>query len=61
MDEEDYKKPKKAIEIGSNIDNLSIDELSNYIKLLKQEINRVDNIKHKKYKALELAKDYFKN
>lgn len=60
MDEEDIIKPKKAQEIGSNLDDLSIDELLNYIKILKQEIARVKNVKQDKSKALELAKEYFK-
>jgi len=60
MDEEEINQQKKSIEIGDNLDDLSIDELENYIDLLKQEIERVKNIKYEKSKALELAKDYFK-
>ena len=60
MDEEDITQSKKNIEIGDNLDDISIDELVNYINILKKEIDRVENLKKKKSKALELAKDYFK-
>ena len=60
MDEEDITQSKKNIEIGDNLDDISIDELVNYINILKKEIDRVENVKNKKYKAMELAKDYFK-
>jgi len=60
MDEEGINQQKKNIEIGNNLDDLSIDELENYINLLKQEIDRVKNIKYEKSKALELAKGHFK-
>ena len=60
MDEEDISQSKKNIEIGDNLDDISIDELVNYINILKKEIDRVEDVKNEKYKALELAKDYFK-
>ena len=60
MDEEDITQSKKNIEIGDNLDDISIDELANYINILKKEIDRVENVKNKKSVALELAKDYFK-
>ena len=60
MDEEDITQSKKNIEIGDNLDDISIDELVNYINILKKEIERVENVKNKKSEALELAKDYFK-
>ena len=60
MDEEDITQSKKNIEIGDNLDDISIDELVNYINILKKEIDRVENVKNKKSIALELAKDYFK-
>ena len=60
MDEEDISQSKKNIEIGDNLDDISIDELVNYINILKKEIDRVENVKNKKSIALELAKDYFK-
>ena len=60
MDEEEINQQKKSIEIGDNLDDLSIDELENYIDLLKQEIDRVKNIIYEKSKALELAKGHFK-
>jgi uncharacterized small protein (DUF1192 family) len=41
MDEEEFIKPKNNIELGSNLDVLSVDELSEYIKNLQGEINRV--------------------
>ena len=60
MDEEDISQSKKNLEIGDNLDDISIDELVNYINILKKEIDRVENVKNKKSVALELAKDYFK-
>ena len=60
MDEEDISQSKNNIEIGDNLDDISIDELVNYINILKKEIDRVENVKNKKSVALELAKDYFK-
>ena len=38
MDEEEFIKPKNNIELGSNLDVLSVDELSEYIKNLQGEI-----------------------
>jgi uncharacterized small protein (DUF1192 family) len=60
MDEEEFIKPKDNIELGSNLDTLSVDELSEYIKDLQDEINRVEKLKNKKYEALDLAKSFFK-
>ena len=48
MDEEDITQSKKNIEIGDNLDDISIDELVNYINILKKEIDRVENVKNKK-------------
>jgi uncharacterized small protein (DUF1192 family) len=60
MDEEEFIKPKDNIELGSNLDTLSVDELSEYIKDLQEEINRVKKLKNKKYEALDSAKNFFK-
>ena len=60
MEEETFIKPKSNIELGANLDALSVDELSEYIKELQGEINRVKKLKNKKYEALDLAKNYFK-
>ena len=60
MDEEEFIKPKNNIELGSNLDTLSVDELSEYIKDLQGEINRVRKLKNSKYEALDLAKKFFK-
>ena len=60
MDEEDISQSKKNIEIGDNLDGISIDELVNYINILKKEIARVEDVKYEKSKALERAKNYFK-
>ena len=60
MDEEEFIKPKNNIELGSNLDVLSVDELSEYTKNLQDEINRVKKVKNKKYEALNLAKNFFK-
>ena len=60
MDEEEPIKPKNNIELGGNLDTLSVDELSEYIEELKIEIERVEKIKIQKYNALDLAKEFFK-
>ena len=60
MDEEEFIKPKNNIELGSNLDVLSVDELSKYIENLQNEINRVKKLKNKKYKALDSANNFFK-
>ena len=59
MDEETFIKPKNNIELGANLESLSVDELSDYIKNLQNEIKRVKNLKNKKYEALDLAKKIF--
>jgi uncharacterized small protein (DUF1192 family) len=60
MDEEELIKPKNNIELGGNLDILSVDELLEYIEELKIEIERVEKIKTQKYNALDLAKKFFK-
>ncbi len=60
MDEEEPIKPKNNIELGGNLDTLSVDELLEYIEELKIEIERVEKIKTQKYNALDLAKEFFK-
>jgi|TARA_B100000809_G_scaffold244913_1_gene271280 uncharacterized small protein (DUF1192 family) len=60
MDEEEPIKPKNNIELGGNLDTLSVDELLEYIEELKIEIERVEKIKIQKYNALDLAKEFFK-
>ena len=60
MDEEEPIKPKNNIELGGNLDTLSVDELLEYIEELKIEIERVEKIKTQKYNALDLAKKFFK-
>ena len=60
MNEEEFIKSKNNIELGSNLDVLSLDELSEYVEELKSEINRVEKLRGKKYKASDLAKNYFK-
>ena len=60
MKEDEINTPKNIYEIGDNLDTLSLDELINYISILENEIIRVNNIKLKKSKALEVAKNYFK-
>ena len=60
MNEEEFIKSKNNIELGSNLDALSIDELLEYVEELKNEINRVEKLRNKKDKALDIAKNYFK-
>ena len=49
MEEETFIKPKSNIELGANLDALSVDELSEYISELENEINRIKKLKNKKY------------
>jgi uncharacterized small protein (DUF1192 family) len=60
MNDEEINKPQNNYKIGNNLDALSVDELKDYIDILKSEIDRVKHIKVDKIKALETAKDYFK-
>jgi uncharacterized small protein (DUF1192 family) len=60
MEEEEFNKPKNNIEIGSNIDTLSVNELLDYMEELKIEIDRVKKIKAQKFGALDAAKKFFK-
>ncbi|MFP6779208.1 MAG: DUF1192 domain-containing protein, partial [Alphaproteobacteria bacterium] len=58
--EDEINIPKKDFELGDNLDAISVDELTNYISILENEIIRVKGIKIEKSKALEVAKNYFK-
>ena len=60
MNEDEINIPKKDFELGDNLDAISVDELTNYISILENEIIRVKGIKIEKSKALEVAKNYFK-
>ncbi|MFP6779867.1 MAG: DUF1192 domain-containing protein [Alphaproteobacteria bacterium] len=60
MNEDEINIPKKDFNIGDNLDALSLDELTNYISVLENEIIRVKGVKLKKNQALEAAKIYFK-
>ena len=48
MDEEEFIKSKNNIELGSNLDTFSVDELSKYVEELKNEIIRVEKLRNKK-------------
>jgi len=59
---EDEEKPglKKSQAIGQNLDNLSIDELRDFINNLRYEITRVELLIKEKTKAKTLADKFFK-
>ena len=59
MEEEDIKQ-KKEFEIGANLDNWSINELNEFILVLKDEVIKVEETKKKKIVALNEAKNIFK-
>jgi len=59
MEEEDIKQ-KKEFEIGGNLDNWSIDELTEFVEVLKDEIIKVEETKKKKIAALNKAENIFK-
>ena len=58
---EDEEKPglKKSQAIGQNLDNLSIDELRNFVNNLRNEITRVELLIKEKTKAKTLADKFF--
>ena len=59
---EDEEKPglKKSQAIGQNLDNLSIDELRDFVNNLRNEITRVKLLIKEKTKAKTLADKFFK-
>ncbi|PPR28605.1 MAG: hypothetical protein CFH32_00977 [Alphaproteobacteria bacterium MarineAlpha9_Bin2] len=59
---EDEEKPglKKSQAIGQNLDNLSIDELRDFVNNLRNEITRVELLIKEKTKAKTLADKFFK-
>ena len=58
---EDEEKPvlKKSQAIGQNLDNLSIDELRDFVNNLRNEITRVELLIKEKTKAKTLADKFF--
>ena len=48
MEEETFIKPKSNIELGANLDALSIDELSEYIAELENEIKKIRSFRFSK-------------
>ena len=59
---EDEEKPglKKSQAVGQNLDNLSIDELRDFVNNLRNEITRVKLLIKEKTKAKTLADKFFK-
>ena len=59
---EDEEKPglKKSQAIGQNLDNLSIEELRDFVNNLRNEITRVELLIKEKTKAKTLADNFFK-
>tara|TARA_B100000686_G_scaffold219200_1_gene226260 strand:+ start:15274 stop:15456 length:183 start_codon:yes stop_codon:yes gene_type:complete len=59
MEEENLNK-KNTYELGNNLDNFSIEELDQYLLVLKEEILRIEKLKKSKINALNKAQDFFK-
>ena len=59
---DDDERPRKAPthEIGQKLDTLSVDELTDRVALLKQEIERLEAAKAAKQAALSAAGSIFK-
>jgi len=60
MDEDAPVKKKAAHEIGQDLALLSVEELSNRIKLLEDEIARLDAARSKKRASRDVADQFFK-
>ena len=59
ISEEDLPKKRKAFEIGQNLDNLSVDELSEIVSLLRAEIERLEKARSSKSSHLSAAEALF--
>ena len=60
MEDEEKPELKKPQAIGQNLDNLSIDELGDFVNNLRNEITRVELLIKEKTKAKTLADKFFK-
>jgi uncharacterized small protein (DUF1192 family) len=60
MDEDAPVKKKAAHEIGQDLALLSVEELSDRIKLLEDEIARLDAARSKKRASRDAADQFFK-
>lgn len=58
-DEENGKSAKTAYQIGQTLDEMSVEELEKTIKLLNQEIERLETIKAGKSAHLSAAEALF--
>lgn len=58
MDDED-KKPDRNFQIGQDISSLSVEELSETVELLRNEIDRLETAKKAKSKHLADAESLF--
>ncbi len=61
MNDEDDLPKKRSYELGENLENFSIDDIDAYLSAIEKEILRVENIKKEKLKALNIAKNFFKD
>lgn len=59
MEEEENIKKPKFYEIGSNLENFSIEDLEKIIKDLNNEITRIETEINTKQKAKNIADKYF--
>ncbi len=60
MEDDDEVKKKAEHEIGDNLDDISIDELKDRIKLLEDEMERIRKIIKQKQESHKRAEEIFK-
>ncbi len=60
MEEDNGAKKKAEHEIGDNLDDISIDELKDRIKLLEDEMERIRKIIKQKQESHKRAEEIFK-
>lgn len=58
---EDLPRPKPASEFPRKLDNMSIEELQDYIVVMKDEIKRVEGDIARKKASIEAAASIFKS
>ncbi|MBY0380789.1 MAG: DUF1192 domain-containing protein [Xanthobacteraceae bacterium] len=60
-DDDDMPRPKIAHQIGQDLSMLSVDELAQRVRLLRDEITRVENEMTKKRASRDAAANFFKS
>jgi len=60
IDDEPPKKKKAGHELGEDLSTLSLNELEDRIRLLKTEIERMENVIRSKRASADVAASFFK-